>query len=45
MNYYWWRSNGESGQSGFAHGTSEEDIENRIGQKIKEDVTVFKMPK
>ena len=43
MNYYWWRSNGESGQSGYAHGTSEEDIQKRIGKRLGEDIKVFQI--
>lgn len=37
MNHYWWRSNGESGQSGFIHALDESDAKKRIFKEEKED--------
>lgn len=36
MNYYWWRSNGESGASGHIYAKHISDAENKINRAFKE---------
>jgi hypothetical protein len=36
VNYYWWRSNGESGASGFIYGKHKADVLNSVKRDFKE---------
>lgn len=46
MNYYWWRSNGESGDSGHVYAKHVSDVEKKVYKVFKErDIFVVQLAK